>query len=320
MQHMRLRFPSRPTTSLGISSGIALALATALISGISVFVNGYAVREFPDATLFATLKNSMVGLALVVFIARPGLWGRLANVPGRQRLGLGLLGIVGGSVPFVLFFQGLAQMNAAHAAVIHKTMFLWVALLAVIVLRERPGRAQLGAVGLLFAANLLLGGPGSLTLDSGAALVFFATLLWSLEVVLAKWTLGKVDSQLAATARMAGGAVVLLAFVTTQGQLARLLDLTVTQWLWGAGTAVLLLGYVTTWYAALQRAPATTVTCVLTLGAPITALLALLAGRPLPSPEQAVSHLVVVGAVGLLVWLAAPRPQTQSTGLAVGAH
>jgi drug/metabolite transporter (DMT)-like permease len=45
------------------------------------------------------------------------------------------------------------------------------------------------------------------------------------------------------------------------------------QWWWVLVPGLLLFGYVVTWYHALRHAPATVVTCVLTLGAPITALL-----------------------------------------------
>ena len=47
--------------------------------------------------------------------------------------------MIGGSVPFVLFFEGLARAEATQAAFIQKTLVVWVALLAVPLLRERFG-------------------------------------------------------------------------------------------------------------------------------------------------------------------------------------
>ena len=55
-----------------------------------------------------------------------GQWGALAPI-----------GVIGGSVPFVLFFEGLARASSPQAAFLHKTLVLWVALLAVVVLGER---------------------------------------------------------------------------------------------------------------------------------------------------------------------------------------
>ena len=50
-----------------------------------------------------------------------------------------MIGVIGGSVPFILFFNGLAMASAPSAAFIHKTLFVWVVLLAVPFLGERLG-------------------------------------------------------------------------------------------------------------------------------------------------------------------------------------
>ena len=57
---------------------------------------------------------------------------------GSRSLGVG---VIGGSVPFVLFFEGLARAEATQASFIQKTLVIWVALLAVPLLRERFGVA-----------------------------------------------------------------------------------------------------------------------------------------------------------------------------------
>ena len=61
--------------------GIALALATALISGISVYLNGRFVKLFDDPTLLAAVRNGLVGLALVGVAV--GADTVAARVPGR---------------------------------------------------------------------------------------------------------------------------------------------------------------------------------------------------------------------------------------------
>ena len=38
-------------------TGLLMALATALISGVSIFVNGYGVRAVPDATVGEDLAS-----------------------------------------------------------------------------------------------------------------------------------------------------------------------------------------------------------------------------------------------------------------------
>jgi drug/metabolite transporter (DMT)-like permease len=88
------------------------------------------------------------------------------------------------------------------------------------------------------------------------------------------------------------------------GDFGQLIGLTGEQWAWALATSVLLFGYVTTWYAALQRAPATAVTCVLVLGAPITAALDAIAGHGLPDAEQLAGYAVLVLAVAAIAVLA----------------
>src|SRR5262249_28645204 len=152
--------------------------------------------------------------------------------------------------------------------------FVWVALLAGPVLGEKSTRLQVVAFGALVLGALIQAPLGAAPPGTGAALGFLATLLWSAETLLARRVLQHVSVAGAATGRMAGGAVVLLAFLAASGRLPVLLALTTNQVPWVILPSILLLGYVTTWYAALRRAPAAVVTSLLTLGAPVTALLA----------------------------------------------
>lgn len=287
------------------TAGILLAFITASISGLAIFVNSYAVREFDSPTVFTTLKNALVGLALLAMLARPTAVADVRTLPPARRMGLLALAVIGGSVPFVLFFEGLARVESGNAAFLHKTLFVWVAVLAVVFLRERLGRAQLGALAALVLAQWLLGGPGDLRLDRGTAMVFAAALLWSVEVIVAKRVLASAGTGVAATSRMALGGVLLLAYLGLRGGLGELAGLSAAQWGWALATAVILFGYVTTWYGALKRAPATAVTCVLAMGAPITAALDAVAGRGLPEGETWIGYAVLVAAAVVFAALAA---------------
>jgi hypothetical protein len=116
---------------------------------------------------------------------------------------------------------------------------------------------------------------------------------------------------------MAFGAVLLLAYLAVRGDLDALAQLGATQWAWVLATGVILFGYVTTWYAALKRAPATAVTCALTLGAPITAALDALAGRGLPDAESLAGYAVLLAAAVAFAALTLSRPRVPA--LAAGA-
>ena len=110
--------------------GIGLAAGTAVISGISIFVNGLVVTSFPDPVALTGARNAMVGLVLLgVLIATGGL-SEVRALDRRRASGLLALAVIGGSIPFILFFSGLAEATGPGAAFIHKTLFIWVAALA----------------------------------------------------------------------------------------------------------------------------------------------------------------------------------------------
>jgi len=304
--HMDTRLKTR-------RKGILLATATAVISGFSVFVNGYGVRawaEVADATTYTTLKNLMA--ALLIGALATILWLRRSSekpaVPtnGRDRWILGVLAVVGGSVPFVLFFEGLAHANSAQAAFIHKTLIIWVAIAALVVLKERIGWPHVGAIALLVWGQIvLLGSLGEFRFGIGEIMILVATLLWSIEVVVAKKVLVGVTSSTVAVARMAGGSVVLVAWVLLRGLEVNWAAVTGSHFMWIMVTGLFLSGYVLTWFAALSRAPAVDVTAVLVGGAVITALLqTTIRGVVLPNPVGLALLALGAGLIGVVSWRA----------------
>jgi drug/metabolite transporter (DMT)-like permease len=260
------------------ATGIALAFVTAVVSGVSIYVNGRGVRHFGDATVYTTGKNLVAGVLLVLLaLAARGPGGSAAQnarPTRRQWLALFGIGVVGGSVPFVLFFEGLARAEATQASFIQKTLVIWVALLAVPLLHERFGRPHLLAVCLLVAGQAwLVGRSGTIAFGTGEAMILAATLLWAVEVVWVKKLVGPLPPRLLAAARMGIGTALLLVWVAVSGRMGALTGLDGEQWRWILLTGLLLTAYVATWYAALARAQAVDVTAVLVFGAVITALL-----------------------------------------------
>ena len=259
------------------STGIAIAFVTACISGVSIWVNSHAVARFDDATVYTTAKNAVAGLLLLA-VALP-LLRRAGNgaaaVPSRLRPALLAVAVVGGSVPFVLFFEGLARAEATQAAFIQKTLVVWVALLAIPLRRERIGIAHVAAIVFVIAGQAVLAGSaGTVVFGTGEAMILAATLLWAVEVMLAKRLLDDVAVRVLAVARMVLGTLLLLAWLVVSGRADDFVRLTASQWSWALLTGVLLGAYVATWYAALARAQCVDVTAVLVFGAVVTAFLA----------------------------------------------
>jgi drug/metabolite transporter (DMT)-like permease len=291
------------------SAGIALAFVTACVSGVSIYLNGRAVKHFGDATVYTTAKNLVAGVFLLVLALSLGSGGGVPVVSIARRRWAALLtvAVIGGSVPFVLFFDGLKQSEATQAAFIQKTLVVWVALLAVPLLKERFRWPHALAIVFLMAGQAWLAGKlGTVAFGKGEAMILAATLLWSVEIVFVKYLLGSIPPGVLAAARMALGTVLLVCWLALTGKLGDLAGLSALQWRWALLTGLLLTAYVATWFAALARAQAIDVTAVLVFGALVTAILSGVIDGAAIGVGGAI--LIAVGS-GLVAW-AALRPRS----------
>ena len=59
---------SQPRASDVRNTGLALAGVTAVVSGFSVFVNGYGVARFDDPTTYTTAKNLVTAVVLMAIL------------------------------------------------------------------------------------------------------------------------------------------------------------------------------------------------------------------------------------------------------------
>lgn len=262
----------------GRRAGILLAFATACISGTAIWVNGHAVSHFTDATVYTTAKDAVAGFVLCVLaVTWTSRWHAPKPVelsPRARWAGLAAVAVIGGSVPFVLFFEGLARAEATQASFIQKTLVVWVALLAVPLLKERLRWQHLVAIALLIAGQAwLVPAVGTVKFGEGEAMILGATLLWSVEVIVVKKLLAGMSPRTLAAARMGLGTALLFGWLAVDGKMGTFTSLDSTQWRWIALTGLILTGYVATWYAALSLAPAVDVTAVLVFGAVVTAAL-----------------------------------------------
>ena len=271
------------------ASGLQRAVAAAVVSGGAVYVNGEAVGRFPSPTVYTTGKNLVAGVLLVAIAMVVAQHRRQVDAEGdasvstalepRQAAGLATVAVVGGAVPFVLFFEGLARATSSDAAFIHKTLVVWVAILAVVVLRERFTLVHLGSVALLIVAQIAVAnGVGSLRPGTGEAMILAATLCWSVELIVVKRLVESVQPSMVAASRIGGGAVLLILWLSVTGRFDSLTSLTSTQWAWLALTGSILSIFVSVWFAAVARAQVIDVAAVLVLGAVITGVLDLGAG------------------------------------------
>jgi len=254
------------------NKGLLLVFTTAFISGFSIFINKFGVKEF-NPYLFTFLKNALVAFFLVGLLLGLKEFKNLAKLSRKDWLTLAIIGLVGGSIPFLLFFKGLSLTTAANSAFIHKTMFLYVALLAAIFLKERvSGKILLGALLLLLGNSIFLKilPYGS---REGDILVLLATLFWAVENVISKNALKRLSPRIVAFGRMGIGSLFILLFLLASGNIQAISKLTPLHFQWILISSAILFGYVTTWYTGLKYIPVSVATSILLLGSPITSLL-----------------------------------------------
>lgn len=283
--------------------GLLLVFSTAIISGVSIFVNKYSVSVI-NPYIFTFLKNVLVALMLSSLILLIKDWKSLKELAKKQWLLLLIIGLVGGSAPFLLFFKGLTLTSAAQGSFIHKTMFVYVAILAAVFLKEKIGKEFLIGALLLLLGSLLSLKALPTSFGRGDVLILTATFLWAIENLISKYALKDLSGSTVAWARMFFGSIFILIYLAALGQLGPVTSLNIRQISWMLLTSALLFGYVITWYSGLKYIPVSAATAILIFGSPITTSLSLISGGAVSAKELASAGLILTG---LTVIFAAER-------------
>jgi transporter family protein len=264
--------------------GYSLAALNMVISGVAIYVNSIGVRMFSDSTLYTALKNSVVGLALLVPFVFSGRsradWRRLG---AREWLLLIVVALIGGSVSYALYFRGLQLTTPVTASLVDHTQFLFVALFAALFLGERFSPAIWAALGVLLAGLTLGIGAGAVRLDAGLPFVAAATLLWAADFVLMKYLLRSVAALTVMTFKMTFGSLLLFLFVAATGRAGAIGQLSLLQWGFVCITGLILLAFSVTSVLGLRHASATATTAI-PAGSPIITTALVIISRQVAIP------------------------------------
>jgi drug/metabolite transporter (DMT)-like permease len=291
--------------------GYAAAALAAAVSGFAVFFNAYGVRLFADATLYTTLKNAVVGvLVLAPLAVLPAARRELRGLRRRQWAWLGALALVGGSVPYVLFFEGLRQTTPATGAVLNHLQFAVVALLAVPLLRERVTPAMWLGLAALLAGALLGTDVGALRWNGGAALVLVSTVLFGAGFVLARHLLRDLSTSTVIAAKMTAGSAVLIAWSAATGRLGTVAHLGGMQWRFVLASGLILLAFTVATLVAIRHAQVTSVTAIGMAAPAVTFVLQEAAGHAGRLAPADVGALALTVSAVLLVLAAGLRAET----------
>jgi len=282
---------------------VLLALAVAVVWGVNFVVIHVGLDHFPPL-LFAALRFCLVALALP-FVPRPG-------VPAKYVVAVGVFLSAG---QFGLLFLGIDKgMPAGLASLVLQLQAAFTVGLAVLLLKERPQRAQLAGgalalagIGIIAAGRASAVPIGALALTVGAA---------------ASWGFGNVATRKARSPNPLGLLVwsslvpplplLTLSLLTERGEpvaidaagVAALLYVVVLSTLLGFGA----------WAWLLGRHPASTV-APFTLLVPVVGIAAAwLALNEVPSGAELIGAAVVLTGLALTVGLTAPRRKREARG------
>ncbi len=301
--------PNVSTTNRMLAPGVALVLLTVVISGVSNFVNFRAVQG-TSVDAWIAVRNGAVALLLIppALLLGRGTRHRLVR---REWGYLVVIGLVGGAIPFLLYFHGFQQAasqgGAATASLGYRSLFLVTTVLGVLVLRERVPRRFLPAAGLLLAGNVLLVALTGPVWTDGTAYVLAATGMWAGEYTVSKHLLRTLPARTVGLGRMSFGAAFLLAYLGLSGQAPSVLGFSAADWMALSMSALLLFGFVMTWYAGLRTVDLSLATSLLVLAFPITWVLGVVTARTAFTVEQAVGAASVVLGTGILLGVASFR-------------
>ncbi|MBI1210400.1 MAG: EamA family transporter [Alphaproteobacteria bacterium] len=292
----------------------AQVAASFVLVGISVPLAKLMVRDLP---IFLACGVRFVA---AVAIALPLLWWRgesLANIAPRDHRLLFSQALPGVFLFPVLLFQGLKTANGTAAGVILGAMPAVVAVLAVLLLRERPALRVWIGVALAAAAMILLElqNAGSTTGADGwgVLLVIAAVFAEALYTVLARSLGGRVSPVAVCAWLSLFGLIAFTPFALVDAQRIDLASVSWTSWasavyygIFPSVTSFLL------FYSAIRRIEAANAG-VFTSLMPLTAILLSIAmlGEVL-SMADALGALLVFAALALIVMPA--RKKVGSTG------
>lgn len=306
MQSAPTRKPVNPRT------GYYFAALNAVISGVAIYVNSQGVKSFSDSTLYTAMKNAVVGICVLIpLFVLAGSRTELRRLNRRQVALLVVVALIGGSVAYALSFRGLQISTPVTAALVDHTQFLYVAIFAAILLRERFGPAIWLALVVLFVGLSFGIRVNAVRWDSGVPLLLAATLLFAFDFIVIKFLLRSVSMLTVMIFKMSLGSALLLGYLAATGRLSAIAHLNATQWGYVLVTGLILLAFTVTSIAGLRHASATAVIAI-GAGSPIITTLLVVYTRHTPVSTATLFGLALVLVAILIIFTLGQRHEMRA--------
>lgn len=220
-------------------------LLIAVLWGLNFAISKAGLEQFPPIFM-VSLRFVLVAALLVPFVPFPR--GRMKEIA--------LFSTTLGLLHFSFMFSGLAQVDAAVAAITIQIQVPFAALLSAVLYRDPPGwRRMLGMALAIAGVAILAGEPRTSSVLWAVGLIVVAALIWSVSNIQMK-RLGDVDGFALNgwMAILAAPQLLLVSLLIEDGQWAAI---RAADWIgWGAvayqGVVVVIVCY-GLWYRLLRR-------------------------------------------------------------------
>jgi drug/metabolite transporter (DMT)-like permease len=282
--------------------GTTLAFFTAIISGFAIFANKIFIVNL-DPTVFTALRSIIIGsIFFVLAIAKSNF--KIGVMKKFSWKYLIIIGLIGGGLAFLLFFTGLKLTTSGRAAFLHKTLPLYITLLAFVFLREKITRKQQAALLLMLVGTCILYfskiPPSQLWANPslGDLLVISAVIFWAIENVIAKKVMRMKESNFVVSfGRMFFGSLFLFSAAIMLGKANLFLMITPEQFYNILFSTAILFGYVLFYYWSLKYINVSKASTILLISPVITLILGItFLSEPTTSMQLLGSAIILIGA------------------------
>ncbi|GIW42978.1 MAG: hypothetical protein KatS3mg077_0260 [Candidatus Binatia bacterium] len=280
-------------------TGVVLAILCAVNGAFVPAVASITTRGAPP--FLVTVLTSWFAALAAVFVL---LWrGRLASLVNPGHAGqLVLLGGLGTTVAFTLFFAGASRSSAIETLLCLQIEPVYSLILSWLVLGVRPSRERVVATLLILSGLGLALGLQGFRLGGGTWYLLATPLCWQLShLIVLRWLRGVPPDVLAAARYVWGGILLGLIAGAGFGEVSDPFVQSAVPWAWVAVQGLLLsYGGTMLWYGSLLRIDLARATVLVVPTVPLLSLVAtfVLVGE-VPSVRQLIGVLVAAGGVFL---------------------
>jgi drug/metabolite transporter (DMT)-like permease len=288
--------------------GTLLAVVTAIFSGIAIPANKVFMVDM-DPAVFTAVRSIIIG---VIFLLLAVLWQRKTKKSKSEKKKnhkinwkyMAAIAVIGGAIAFLLYFTGLKLTTAGRAAFLHKTLPLYVAVLAFVFLKEKLTKKYVAAMAVMILGIIAIYAssinPADLWMNPqlGDLLIISAAFLWAVENIIARKAMVEGESNfIVSFSRMFFGGLILFGVVMLTGKTDALLALNAAQLINIGISTVLLFAYVFFFYWSLRLINASKAAVMLLIAPVISLMLGMIfLHEPAPAMQIAGSLAILFGA------------------------